>query len=89
MNATDKEHTVRLFTNGGYFLTSRRDGNFGAVTVTEISQASFNPSLLKVVACPTSTVFHSLAGWHRTQRTLFASCARPPDSLSARSILRP
>jgi flavin reductase (DIM6/NTAB) family NADH-FMN oxidoreductase RutF len=61
MNVTDKKHTLRLFTHGVYIPTSRRDDSFGAATVTWVSQASFNPSLLMVAVRPTSAVFRSLA----------------------------
>jgi len=43
MNTAAKKHTLRMFTNGVYILTSRSDDSFGAATVTWVSQVSFNP----------------------------------------------
>ncbi len=61
MNVTDKKHTLRMFTNGVYILTSRSDDGFGAATVTWVSQASFTPPLLTVAVRPTNSVFRCLA----------------------------
>jgi flavin reductase (DIM6/NTAB) family NADH-FMN oxidoreductase RutF len=61
MNATAKKLTLRLLSNGIYILTSRSGDNFGAATVSWVSQASFNPPLLMVAVRPTNTVFRCLA----------------------------
>jgi flavin reductase (DIM6/NTAB) family NADH-FMN oxidoreductase RutF len=46
MDPKTKQKVLRLLTNGMYILTSRSADQFGAATVTWVSQASFKPPLL-------------------------------------------
>ena len=53
-----------------------------------IPNGSFVKELEKAT-CHLRQAAHAVADRRRSPRILFASCARPPGSLSARSILRP
>lgn len=62
MDVMTRRHTLRLLTNGMYIMTSRHGDQFGAATITWLSQASFKPPLLMAAVRPESNVFRCLAG---------------------------
>jgi flavin reductase (DIM6/NTAB) family NADH-FMN oxidoreductase RutF len=61
MDPKTKQKALRLLTNGMYVLTSRSGENFGAATVTWVSQASFKPPLLMAALRKDGSVFQCLA----------------------------
>jgi flavin reductase (DIM6/NTAB) family NADH-FMN oxidoreductase RutF len=61
MDPKIKQKALRLLTNGMYVLTSRSGKNFGAATVTWVSQASFKPPLLMAALRKDGSVFECLA----------------------------
>lgn len=60
MDAKAKKDTLRLITNGIYVLTSRNGGDYGAATVTWVSQVSFQPPLVMVALRKDGNVFRCL-----------------------------
>ncbi|HTS29767.1 MAG TPA: flavin reductase family protein [Bryobacteraceae bacterium] len=56
-----KKKTLRLLSNGVYILTSRAGDQFGAATLTWVSQASFQPPLLMAAIRRDSSVFRCMA----------------------------
>lgn len=48
MDATIRKKVLRSFSYGLYILTARSGDNYGAATVTWVSQASFEPLLISV-----------------------------------------
>lgn len=61
MDVNARRRTLRLLSNGMYVMTSSNGTQFGAATLTWISQASFKPPLLMAAIRPTSNVFKCLA----------------------------
>ncbi len=61
MELAARLRTLRLISNGMYILTSRWGDNFGAATVTWLSQASFKPPLLMAAIRTNSNVFRCLS----------------------------
>jgi flavin reductase (DIM6/NTAB) family NADH-FMN oxidoreductase RutF len=62
MDVKTRRHTLRMLTNGMYVVTARDGDQFGAATITWLSQASFKPPLLMAAIRPDSNVFKCLAG---------------------------
>jgi flavin reductase (DIM6/NTAB) family NADH-FMN oxidoreductase RutF len=62
MDVKTRRHALRLLTNGMYVVTARDGDQFGAATVTWLSQASFRPPLLVAAIRPDSNVFKCLVG---------------------------
>jgi flavin reductase (DIM6/NTAB) family NADH-FMN oxidoreductase RutF len=60
MNAAAKRSALRLIPNGVYIMTARSANQYGAATVTWISQASFRPPLVMAAVRPQSHVFKCL-----------------------------
>jgi flavin reductase (DIM6/NTAB) family NADH-FMN oxidoreductase RutF len=60
MDAKAKKDTLRLITNGIYVLTSRNGGDYGAATVTWVSQVSFQPPLVMAALRKDGNVFRCL-----------------------------
>ena len=60
MDQKIKQKTLRMLSNGVYVMTSRNEGQFGAATVTWVSQASFKPPLLMVAVRRESNVFRCM-----------------------------
>jgi flavin reductase (DIM6/NTAB) family NADH-FMN oxidoreductase RutF len=61
MDPKTRQKALRMLTNGMYVLTSRDGENFGAATVTWVSQASFKPPLLMAALRKDGSVFQCLA----------------------------
>ncbi len=61
MDLNARKTALRLFSNGVYIITSRDGSNFGAATVTWISQASFKPPLIMAAIRPERSVFKCLS----------------------------
>ena len=61
MDPAVKKKTLRLLSNGVYVLTSRAGEEFGAATVTWVSQASFKPPLLMAAIRQDSSAFRCLS----------------------------
>lgn len=61
MDPAVRKKALRLLTNGMYVLTSSHEEDFGAATVTWISQASFKPPLLMAAVRPESNVFKCIS----------------------------
>lgn len=61
MDNASRKKTLRLLSNGVYIMTARDGEQFGAATVTWLSQASFNPPLLMAAVQASSNVFKCLA----------------------------
>jgi flavin reductase (DIM6/NTAB) family NADH-FMN oxidoreductase RutF len=60
MDAKAKKETLRLLTNGVYVLTSRNGDDYGAATVTWVSQVSFQPPLVMGALRKDGNVFRCL-----------------------------
>ncbi len=60
MDLATRRRVLRLISNGMYVLTSRCGDDFGAATVTWLSQASFKPPLLIAAIRENSNVFRCL-----------------------------
>lgn len=60
MEVATRRKTLRLISNGMYVLTSRCGEEFGAATVTWLSQASFKPPLLMAAVRANSNVYRCL-----------------------------
>jgi flavin reductase (DIM6/NTAB) family NADH-FMN oxidoreductase RutF len=60
MDAKAKKETLRLLTNGVYILTSRNGDDYGAATVTWVSQVSFQPPLVMAALRKDGNVFRCL-----------------------------
>jgi flavin reductase (DIM6/NTAB) family NADH-FMN oxidoreductase RutF len=60
MELTTRRKTLRMISNGMYVLTSRCGDDFGAATITWVSQASFKPPLLMAAVRTTSNVYRCL-----------------------------
>ena len=56
-----RRRTLRLISNGMYVLTSRCGDDFGAATITWLSQASFKPPLLMAAIRTNSNVFRCMS----------------------------
>jgi flavin reductase (DIM6/NTAB) family NADH-FMN oxidoreductase RutF len=56
-----KKKTLRLLSNGVYIITSRSGEQYGAATVTWISQASFKPPLVMAAIREESKAFRCLS----------------------------
>jgi flavin reductase (DIM6/NTAB) family NADH-FMN oxidoreductase RutF len=61
MDATIRKKTLRLLSNGVYIITSSHLGQYGAATVTWVSQASFKPPLIMAAIRRDSNVFRCLS----------------------------
>lgn len=61
MDPHGRKQALRMFTNGMYILTSRSGDQYGAATVTWVSQASFKPPLLMTAVRRDSNVFRCLS----------------------------
>ena len=61
MDPKTRKKALRLLTNGMYVITSRHGEDYGAATVTWVSQASFRPPLLMAAIRPGSNVFKCLS----------------------------
>jgi flavin reductase (DIM6/NTAB) family NADH-FMN oxidoreductase RutF len=61
MDPTIKKKMLRLLSNGVYIITSRHREQFGAATVTWLSQASFKPPLIMLALRTDSNVFRCLS----------------------------
>lgn len=61
MDTKIRQKTLRMLSNGVYVLTSRRDGQYGAATVSWVSQVSFKPPLIMAAVRRQSNVFKCLA----------------------------
>jgi flavin reductase (DIM6/NTAB) family NADH-FMN oxidoreductase RutF len=62
MELVTRKKTLRLLSNGMYVITSRCGDQYGAATVTWLSQASFKPPLIMAAIRTSSTVFQCLSG---------------------------
>lgn len=60
MDAANRKKTLRLLSNGVYIITARDGDQFGAATVSWLSQASFDPPLLMAALRTNSNVFKCL-----------------------------
>ncbi len=60
MDPKTKRTTLRLLTNGMYILTARSGEDFGASTVTWVSQASFKPPLIMAAVRQDSNVLRCM-----------------------------
>ncbi len=60
MELATRRKTLRLISNGMYILTSRCGNDFGAATITWVSQASFKPPLLMAAVRTNSNVYRCL-----------------------------
>jgi flavin reductase (DIM6/NTAB) family NADH-FMN oxidoreductase RutF len=60
MDSACRKKTLRLLSNGVYIMTARDGDQFGAATVTWLSQASFKPPLLMAAVQANSNVFKCL-----------------------------
>src|ERR1700679_4083763 len=72
MDPKIRQKVLRLLTNGIYVLTSRSGENFGAATVTWVSQASFKPPLLMAALRKDGSVYQCLAESHHAVRRVLA-----------------
>jgi flavin reductase (DIM6/NTAB) family NADH-FMN oxidoreductase RutF len=61
MDQKAKQKVMRLVTNGMYVLTSRSGDNYGAATITWVSQASFKPPLVMAALRKDGNVFQCLS----------------------------
>lgn len=61
MDSATRKKTLRLLSNGVYIMTARDGEQFGAATVTWLSQASFKPPLLVAAVQTDSNVFRCLS----------------------------
>lgn len=61
MDVATRRKALRLLSNGVYIITARDGEDFGAATVTWISQASFKPPLLMAAVRADSNVFKCLS----------------------------
>jgi flavin reductase (DIM6/NTAB) family NADH-FMN oxidoreductase RutF len=61
MELATRRRALRLISNGMYVLTSRCGDDFGAATVTWLSQASFKPPLLMAAVRTNSNVFRCMS----------------------------
>ena len=61
MDARARKRTLRSLSNGMYIVTSSSGPDYGAATVTWLSQASFKPPLVMAAIRPDSNVFKCLA----------------------------
>ena len=61
MELATRRKTLRLISNGMYVLTSRCGNDYGAATITWLSQASFKPPLLMAAVRTSSNVFRCMA----------------------------
>jgi flavin reductase (DIM6/NTAB) family NADH-FMN oxidoreductase RutF len=60
MELATRRKTLRLISNGMYILTSRCGDDYGAATITWVSQASFKPPLLMAAVRTTSNVYRCM-----------------------------
>lgn len=60
MDPAIRKRALRMMSNGMYVMTSTHDSQYGAATITWISQASFKPPLVMAAVRPTSNVFKCL-----------------------------
>lgn len=60
MQPAVRRRALRLISNGMYVMTSRCGDDFGAATVTWVSQASFKPPLLMAAIRANSNVFRCM-----------------------------
>ena len=68
MDARARKQTLRSLSNGMYIVTSAAGPQYGAATVTWLSQASFRPPLVMAAIRPDSNVFKCLAAERRGRR---------------------
>jgi flavin reductase (DIM6/NTAB) family NADH-FMN oxidoreductase RutF len=61
VDAKVRQKTLRMLSNGVYVLTSRSEDQYGAATVTWVSQASFEPPLIMAAVRRENKVFKYLA----------------------------
>lgn len=61
MDPQERKKTLRMLSNGVYVLTSRSADQYGAATVTWVSQASFKPPLIMAAVRADSNVFRCLS----------------------------
>ncbi len=61
MDPKAKHKALRMFSNGMYVMTSRSGEQYGAATVTWISQASFKPPILMTAVRRDSNVYNCLS----------------------------
>lgn len=61
MELIAKRKALRLLSNGMYIVTSRCGDDYGAATVTWLSQASFKPPLIMAAIRTDSSVFKCLS----------------------------
>ena len=64
MDVKTRKKALRLLSNGVYVLTSRSGEQYGAATVTWVSQISFKPPLVMAAVRRDSNVFRCLAESH-------------------------
>jgi flavin reductase (DIM6/NTAB) family NADH-FMN oxidoreductase RutF len=60
MDTRTRKQTLRTLSNGMYIVTSATPTQYGAATVTWLSQASFKPPLVMAAIRPDSNVFKCL-----------------------------
>ncbi len=61
MDPKAKKETLRMLSNGMYVVTSRNGGNYGAATITWLSQASFKPPLIMAAVRTESNLFECMS----------------------------
>ena len=61
MDPQAKKQTLRMFSNGMYVMTSWKGEDYGAATVTWVSQASFRPPLVMAAIRRDSNVYKCLS----------------------------
>jgi flavin reductase (DIM6/NTAB) family NADH-FMN oxidoreductase RutF len=61
MDVRTRKKTLRMLSNGVYVLSSRCEDQYGAATVTWVSQVSFKPPLIMAAVRPDSNVFRCLS----------------------------
>jgi flavin reductase (DIM6/NTAB) family NADH-FMN oxidoreductase RutF len=61
MDLSTRKKTLRMFTNGMYVMTSHSGDQYGASTVSWISQASFKPALVMAAVRRDSNLYRCLS----------------------------
>ena len=61
MDPRARKQTLRVFSNGIYVMTSQNGEEYGAATVTWVSQVSFRPPLVMAAVRRDSNVYKCLS----------------------------
>ena len=100
MDTKVRQKTLRMLSNGVYVLTSQCDGQYGAATVSWVSQVSFKPPLIMAAVRRQSNVFKCLAesraaalhivgeGQQEVARTFFFPTAAGGETINGEPVVK-